>query len=168
MKTEYTKKQLEDLIGGKLKFGDLHRMMSGFKDADRFDKMIGIYQERVPWKDKILLPYGIHLFIVRKAGGGSVVKCDCGHEFGDYRENWKLSADIFVRDTEELLQEIYPEMMHADPEWMELREYYCPGCQALLETEAVPPGYPVTFDFLPDLETFYRDWLGRELPAGDR
>jgi acetone carboxylase gamma subunit len=28
----------------------------------------------------------------------------------------------------------------------------------------VPPGYPVVFDFLPDLETFYRDWLDRELP----
>ena len=46
---------------------------------------------------------------------------------------------------------------------MELRELICPGCAALLEVEAVPPGYPLTFDFLPDLETFYSDWLGREI-----
>lgn len=32
--------------------------------------------------------------------------------------------------------------------------------------EAIPPGYPVVFDFLPDLETFFRDWLGMELPEG--
>jgi acetone carboxylase gamma subunit len=34
----------------------------------------------------------------------------------------------------------------------------------LLEVEAVPPGYPVVHDFLPDLEGFYSEWLGRELP----
>ncbi len=39
----------------------------------------------------------------------------------------------------------------------------CPGCRTQLEVEAVPPGYPVIFDFEPDLETFYREWLGREL-----
>ena len=55
-------------------------------------------------------------------------------------------------------------MMHCDPEWMELREYFCPACWCLLEVEAVPPGYPVVFDFLPDLETFYREWLDREIP----
>lgn len=163
MNTEYTRKQLEDLIDGKLRFKDLHSMMSSFKDPDRFDRMIEILQGRVAWKDEILLPFGVHLFIVRKPGGERVVKCDCGREFGDYRENWKLQASIFVRDTEELYREVYPELMHALPEWMELREYYCPGCWSLLEVEAVPPGYPIVFDFLPDLETFYKDWLGREL-----
>jgi acetone carboxylase, gamma subunit len=29
----------------------------------------------------------------------------------------------------------------------------------------VPPGYPVVHEFLPDVEGFYRGWLGRELPA---
>jgi acetone carboxylase gamma subunit len=28
----------------------------------------------------------------------------------------------------------------------------------------VPPGYPVMHEFLPDIEGFYRGWLGRELP----
>jgi acetone carboxylase gamma subunit len=54
--------------------------------------------------------------------------------------------------------------MHGDPAWNHLREYFCPGCHTLLEVEAVPPGYPVVHDFVPDLEGFYADWLGRELP----
>ena len=165
MAVEYTKKQIEDLIDGKLPFSEIHRMLSQFKDPDRFDRCVSIYQERLGWEDTILLPYGIQLFIVQKKDGSRVVKCDCGHEFGDYKENWKLSALIYVRDSEESLQEIYPPMMHCEPELMELREFFCPGCKALLEVEALPPGYPVVFDFLPDLETFYRDWLGRDLPA---
>jgi acetone carboxylase gamma subunit len=49
---------------------------------------------------------------------------------------------------------------------MEIREYICPGCATLLEVDAVPPGWPVIFDFLPDLEGFYEEWLGRPLPNG--
>jgi acetone carboxylase gamma subunit len=62
------------------------------------------------------------------------------------------------------LQEVYPPMMHSDPEWMVLREFYCPGCASLLEVEAVPPGYPIIQDFQPDLETLYKEWLGEDLP----
>ncbi|MHA1329265.1 MAG: acetone carboxylase subunit gamma [Promethearchaeota archaeon] len=54
--------------------------------------------------------------------------------------------------------------MGSDPEWMELREYYCPGCFTLLDTESVPPGYPVIFNFLPDIDAFYEKWLGRKAP----
>jgi acetone carboxylase gamma subunit len=164
MDIEYSKKEIQDLIDGKLPFSTVHGMLSRFKDPDRFDKYISILQERVQWDEPILLPYGLHLYIVKKPDGQRVVKCDCGREFGSYRENWKLSASIRVRKTDEELGEIYPEMMHCDPEWMELREYFCPGCWILLEVEAVPPGYPVVFDFLPDLETLYSDWLDREVP----
>jgi acetone carboxylase gamma subunit len=164
MTVQYSKKQIEDLIDGKLPFPMIHQMLSSFKDPDRFDKYMEILQERVSWKELILLPYGLHLYIVQKPDDQRVVKCDCGHEFGTYLENWKLSASVRVRNTEEDFQEIYPPMMHGDPEWMELREYFCPGCWTLLEVEAVPPGYPVVFDFLPDLETFYKEWLGRDLP----
>jgi acetone carboxylase gamma subunit len=34
-----------------------------------------------------------------------------------------------------------------------------------LEVEAVPPGYPVVFDFLPDIDTFYEKWLGKPVPS---
>ena len=45
--------------------------------------------------------------------------------------------------------------MHADPAWLELREYYDPLDGSLLEVEAVPPGYPIVHSFEPDLEGFY-------------
>ena len=28
----------------------------------------------------------------------------------------------------------------------------------------MPVGYPMIFDFLPNLDAFYREWLGRPLP----
>jgi len=163
MKNTYTHEEIKQLVDGKLPRQDVHRMLSNFKDTDRFDKYLKVLQEKVSWKEKILLPLALHLFIVQQGAGERTVKCRCGHDFGDYRKNWKLKANINVRNTVESLREIYPHMMHCDPDWMEIREFFCPGCLTLLETEAVPPGYPVVFDFLPDLETFYTKWLGRKI-----
>jgi acetone carboxylase gamma subunit len=120
---------------------------------------VKVLQSKVPWSEKILLPYGLHLYIVEKNDKSRVVKCDCGHEFGDYRENWKLGANIFIRDTKEKMTEIYPAMLAADTAWMELREYYCPKCFTLLDVEAVPPGYPIISNFEPDIDAFYESWL---------
>ena len=106
-----------------------------------------------------------HLVIV-ESDQGCVVRCTCGHEFGDYRRNWKLEARILVRNTDETLEEIYPGRTKTDPDWMEIREFICPGCATLLEVEAVPPGYPILFDFLPDLKAFYEVFLGEECPVG--
>ena len=44
-------------------------------------------QSKVKFKDKIVLPLGPHLHIVQKADTKAVTMCDCGHDFGDYREN---------------------------------------------------------------------------------
>ncbi|MHA1605645.1 MAG: acetone carboxylase subunit gamma, partial [Candidatus Freyarchaeota archaeon] len=71
---------------------------------------------------------------------------------------------VRVRDTAEEIEELYPKYMGCQPDWMEIREYYCPGCFALLEVETVPPGYPSVFNFLPDIDTFYEKWLGRPPP----
>jgi len=101
----YSKQDLKDLYDGKLPWPKIKEIMSRPKDDDRFEKYVEILQERLPWKEKILLPIGEHLYIVQK-GAERIVKCDCGHEFGDYRRNWKLSALIFVRDTRETLEEI--------------------------------------------------------------
>ena len=161
---QYTNKELEDLLDGKLSADTVHKMLSSFKAPGRFDQIIEILSRRVPWDDTILLPYGLHLYIVQKRDGERVVKCDCGHEFGDYRENWKTNALISVRDDEEKLGEIYPGPRSPDPEKNEIREFYCPSCGRQLEVDAVPPGYPILANFTPNLEAFYRDWLGRELP----
>lgn len=161
---DYPRDLIADLIDGKLNWQITKRVMSDFKDADRFDQYIAILQSRVTWPERILLPIGEHLHIVAKAGA-RIVKCDCGHEFGDYTRNWKLAALILVRDTEELLEEIYPGPTKPDPKLQEIREFICPGCTTLLEVEAVAPGYPITCDFEPDLEGFYEGILGRKVPG---
>jgi N-methylhydantoinase B/oxoprolinase/acetone carboxylase alpha subunit/acetone carboxylase gamma subunit len=156
---------LAALVDEKLSRREVKQIQSGFKDPDRFDKWVSVLQERVPYDDPIVLPCGEGLNVVRRAADRVlVVRCDCGHDFCPPEANWKLDAVVFVRDDEQKLREVYPAMGHCDPAWMELREYYCPGCARQLETEAVPPGYPVVHEFLPDVEGFYRGWLGRELP----
>jgi acetone carboxylase, gamma subunit len=155
----YDRETLRQLKQGELPFEKVHEIQSNHKDAGRFLEMLAIAQAAVPWDDKILVPYAEHLYIVEKPDGQRVTKCDCGHEFGDYRHNWKLSALVHVRDTEEKIDEIYPSLMGCHPDWMNLREYICPGCATLLEVEAVPPGYPVVFDFQPDIDGFYQQWL---------
>ena len=160
----YSKEVIRELIEARLPWDRVKSIISGYKDEDRFDKYIEILQEMVPWQEKILLPLTDELYIVEK-GEERVVKCGCGHEFGDYRENWKLKALIHVRDSQEEIDELYPAAYHSQPDrdLCEVREYYCPGCGNQLEVEVVPFGYPIIFDFLPDLDTFYREWLGRPL-----
>ncbi len=150
-KTAWSKDVLRDLSEGKLDLQVLLEMQRGDKEDDRFEAMLAIEQEKVAWPEKILVPIGEHLYVVQK-GADRIVKCGCGHEFGDYRQSWKHNAVVYVRDTEESLGEIYPGPRKCDVEWMGLREYYCPGCGTILEMEAVPPGYPVVFDFLPELD----------------
>ena len=160
---EYDISEIEKLVDGDLPWPRVQEIMKDAKDSSRFEKWVEILQRRVSWKEQILLPLTTNLFIVQKAAD-RIVKCRCGHEFGDYRVNWKLESLISVRDTHEKLQEIYRGREQPDPSWTQLREYYCPGCGAQLEVEAVPRGCPPDFEFLPDLDTFYRDWLGRPLP----
>jgi acetone carboxylase gamma subunit len=159
----YDISEIEKLVDGKLPWSQVQEIMKEAKDSDRFDKWVAILQGRVAWQEKILLPLGPNLFIVQK-GRERIVKCRCGHEFCDYRVNWKLESLIYVRETAEQLSEIYKGMEQPDPEWGQVREYYCPGCGSQLEVEAVPRGCPPDFAFLPDLDTFYAEWLGRPLP----
>ena len=160
--TSYSKEVISDLVTGRLPWHQTRRIMSAYKDDDRFFIYLAVLQERVKWDDRILLPIGDHLFICQ-SGDERVTKCECGHSFGDYRRNWKLNASISVRNSEAALAEIYPNSDIPDPRWMEIREFICPDCGTLHEVEAAAPGYPIVHDFQPDLEGFYRDWLKRPL-----
>ena len=86
MTESYPQDVIADLIDGKLPWDQTKRIMSSFKDKDRFDTYIAVLQERVEWQEQILLPIGEHLSIVQK-GAERIVKCDCGQEFGPYTEN---------------------------------------------------------------------------------
>ena len=160
---EHSKEDLRDLFDGRLPWEKTKSIMSGPKDDDRFEKYVKILEERVPWPERILMPLGGHLSVVQK-GKDRIVKCDCGHEFGDWRKNWKLSALIFVRDSTETMEEVYPGFKSPDPSLCEIREFYCPECATLLKVDSAPAGYPILFDILPDIDSFYREWLAKPLP----
>jgi acetone carboxylase gamma subunit len=160
---DFHKADIAKLIDGVLPWTATQDMLKSPKDSDRFDKYVEIMQERVEFDDPILLPLTPMLFIVASKDG-RIVKCKCGQEFGDYRVNWKLSALIHVRDDEKSISQVYKEREMPDPAWTQIREYICGGCGSQLEVEAVPRGCPPDFEFLPDLDTFYSEWLGRPLP----
>lgn len=155
---------MKQLVDGQLPYAEVKKIVHATgKDKDRTRKYLEVLQERVKWRDPILLRISEHLYIVRKDSDRRIVKCDCGHEFDDYRINWKLGCRIRVRTTEEDLSEVYVTKSRPDPALVEVREFYCPGCLAQLAVEVVPRGYPVQFEFLPDLDALYRDWLGSPL-----
>lgn len=108
------------------------------------ERMIDAVQRRLAWTDRVVMPMQEHLWVVEKEGQ-RIVKCDCGHEFGDYHHNWKLNALIYDRNP----KEIYPGITGPDPEWCIFREFYCPGCLSQLEVETVPHGIPLIFSFEP-------------------
>ena len=161
----YTKEQVSYLVEGKLDWDTTLRMLQMPKDQDRFRLYLEVLQAKVPWDDKIVLPLGPHLYIAQaKQTKRWVTKCECGHELGDYRENWKLNAVVFVRDTEEAMSQVYPKLMAPDTQWQVYREFYCPSCGIMHDVEAPTPWYPVIHDFEPNIESFYEDWVNLPLP----
>lgn len=151
-KISWSKKTVKALIEGKLDDAAIRDIQRMPKDEDRFEKVIEAEQERVPWKERILVPLQEHLYVVQK-GKSRIVKCFCGYEFGSYLQNWKLSALVYERDPSD--GEVYSGLRASDPEWMILREFYCPGCGVQLDVEAVPPGYQFIFNQIPDIDGFY-------------
>jgi acetone carboxylase, gamma subunit len=147
--TEYSKEMIRDLIDGRLPLEEVTRMQQE-KDQDRTRRVIEVEQDRVSWDDPILVCLQEHLYVVQKESGERVVKCICGNEFGDYRINWKEASLVYERHPQD--GEIFLRHTGADPAWQQLREFYCPGCAALLDVEPGPIGYPFIFNFLPDLE----------------
>ncbi|QOT78780.1 acetone carboxylase subunit gamma [Cupriavidus basilensis] len=161
----YTSEQVKNLVDGKLDWDTTLRMLSMPKDAARFQLYVQALQKKLDWDDRIVLPLSPHMFIVQQAKTKQwVTQCDCGHVFCDYRENWKRHANVYVRDTDEAMAEVYPHLMAPDTQWQVYREYYCPKCGTMHDVEAPTPWYPVIHDFEPDIEAFYTDWVKLPLP----
>ena len=51
--TAYSKDVIRDLVSGQLPWPQTKRIMSAYKDEDRFFKVLEVLQERVTWKKKI-------------------------------------------------------------------------------------------------------------------
>lgn len=164
-----SKQLLRQLVDGDISRDDARELLKmNPKDAERFWTYLEVLQQRVPWPERILLRLSDHLYVVAKADGGRVVKCDCGQELGDYRANWKTECSMRVRVTEAEFNEVYyPPALSPEPGYNEIREFFCPGCYTQLAVEVVPPGYPLIFEVLPDIDRFYREFLGRPLDDAD-
>jgi acetone carboxylase, gamma subunit len=146
---EYSETTIRDLIEGRLPLDEVQRLQRD-KDLGRMERVLAIEQARVRWSDRILVCLQEHLYVVATDDGRRIVKCSCGHEFGDYKTNWKEFALVYERPPQD--GEIFLGTRGADPEWQILREFYCPGCAVQLDVEPVPVGYPFIFNFLPDLD----------------
>lgn len=150
--SEYPKPVIRDLLDGRLDSDTLQAIQRGEKDPARTQLVIELEQERVAFDEPILVCLQEHLFVVDVGVDVEpVVKCDCGHEFGPYTVNWKNAALVRQRD-DTRDGSVYVGPRGADPDWMILREFYCPGCAAQLDVEMVPPGYPFINNFLPLVE----------------
>ena len=95
MSTSYDIGTLAQLKDGKLPFDKVHAMMSGFKNSDRFEKMLRLWQESVTWSDPIILPLSEHLFVVRKPDGKRVIKSKWGYEYCEAHQNGIVKANEY-------------------------------------------------------------------------
>lgn len=78
-----------------------------------------------------------------EAGGARVIACArCGHRLGPATEPWKPRATLRERPMEELGS------VHFSGGPVLLREFSCPGCATLLDTETAQEGDPFLDDFL--------------------
>jgi acetone carboxylase gamma subunit len=156
---------ISQMLNGDLPWQELkNQILPDPKDANRFEAVRDVLQERVDWDEPILVPLNDHLFVVGKEGR-RIVKSECGHEYCDVEDNWKEESRIRVREDHEDFEGFYEDQMGVDPDWtFELREFYCPECYKLVDVDTVPMGYPVLKPFDPDIDTFYEEWLGKPAP----
>jgi acetone carboxylase, gamma subunit len=161
----YTPEQVKNLVDGKLDWDTTLRMLSMPKDAARFTMYLDALQKKLDLSDRIVLPLGPHLHIVQQAKTKRwLIQCDCGHAFCDWNDNWKMHANLYVRESEEAMTDVYPKLMAPDTAWQVYREYTCPQCGTLHDVEAPTPWYPVIHDFEPDIDAFYKEWVKLPLP----
>lgn len=160
----YTKQEVKQLVDGTLAWDTVHQMISMPKDADRYKLYMEVIQEKMSYKHKVIMALGPHLNLAIRDGDEEIhAFCDCGKDFGHYKGNWKLNANIYVRDTAEKMDQVYPRLMSPDTSWQVYREYSCPDCGTMLDIEAPTPWYMCMHDVQPDLKTFF-EWVGIPAP----
>lgn len=79
----------------------------------------------------------------------------CGTQIIGARENYKEGCLIYDRDPSEIYRPVTKEEYDftPDPSWCRLVEFYCPGCGAMIEVEALPPSHPLTHDIELDIDS---------------
>lgn len=146
--SEHPREVIRELLDGSISSAELQAIQRAPKDPGRRAAVIELERERVAFDDPILVCLQEALYVVELPDGQRVAKCRCGHDFGDHRRNWKESATVLEREG---ASPYFPGPRAADPDWMVLREFYCPGCATRLDVEVVPPAYPFIHNFEPSL-----------------
>jgi N-methylhydantoinase B len=72
------------------------------------------------------------------------IRCRCGHVLGPADRHYKELAAWAVFPVQRIGPEVNPAQWNGAR--FELREFYCPGCLALLEIEIARPGEPLLLD----------------------
>jgi len=79
----------------------------------------------------------------------------CGHSLISARKNYKEGCLVFPRDPATIYDpQIEGERYRFAPDKSVsvFVEFYCPRCGTLIETEAMPPGHPPTYDIEIDID----------------
>jgi len=94
----------------------------------------------------------------------------CGHRLGPARDNYKKFCLLYDRDPREIHQPIVDGKFtfSPDPLWVQIVEFYCPGCGTQMETEYLPPGHPITHDIEIDIDSLKRRLDSGELTIKDQ
>jgi acetone carboxylase gamma subunit len=85
----------------------------------------------------------------------------CDRSLGSARDNYKRGLLAHARDPREVHKPIldperYEFTFGPDPTWVQLVEYYCPGCGQMIEVEYLPPGHPPLHDIEIDIDALKR------------
>lgn len=89
----------------------------------------------------------------------------CERELASARRNYKEGLLVYARDPREIHRPIldperYEYTFAPDPEWVQIVEYYCPGCGTMVEVEYLPPGHPPLHDLEFDIDALKERHLG--------
>ena len=137
------------------------------KDPDRFEKWLSVLQERVAYEDPIVLPVrrGPEHRAAALRRASSSIRSDAGDDFCRSERELEDARAVFVRDTDERYGRSTRSWATRRATGQQLREYYCPLVRAPARDRGRAARLPGLHEYLPDIEGFYRGWLGREVPA---
>jgi acetone carboxylase gamma subunit len=90
----------------------------------------------------------------------------CNHEVGPARQPYKEGLLVHARNPREIHKPIlnpeYEFSFGPDPKWVQILEYYCPGCGTQVEVEYLPPGHPPMVDIELDIDALKLQWRNRK------
>lgn len=85
------------------------------------------------------------LLIADSETGERLIRCvRCGHDLGPAAENHKLHALMHEGPIQEAGPHVNPHHLHGDK--FVFRQFYCPGCLALINSEVALKGEPIIWD----------------------